>query len=476
MAEISIYDTITQADQLALEVPENNLLQVRYFPTRPKDTFFTKKVVFDFDKGDLKAGAFCKKGYKFDNTTFWRGTAVEPPRVGLADTIDPSDEDRLLFEQVCYEQGVDEPNRAEAFDDLKRVKAAREIARVQRSIEKTIVNVFLNNGVEGTIAKSATDDTQVPLNIRYYNPKKGNLQRYIPAVAWGQVGATPYRDVLKMVQALTSHGGKAEDLLIAPQAWVLLEADEEFKKQYTTFHTEDSVLFGREIDKARYVGTAVFGGFQLNIIVYYGQYAIDDPDAPEVDENDEDYEGPAEILVQYLPDDFVCVTSPNCGRTLCGGCTLLNPAQIGAEDVVNVDSFKQRRGKYIVSQYMDLNAQLLAVRCESRPLPAPYRPWQWVTMQAQNANDIAGGVIAPDVNIDFAFVDGNGDEITPTSKPSDIAHAAGGSKLTITTPVLSGYTFSKFVLEDGTTWSAGLDGKYICPNVSQTITGIMTED
>lgn len=459
MAEISIYDTITQADQLALEVPENNLLQKRYFDTASKDTFVSKMVLLDFDEGDLKAGAFCKKGYKNGETVNWRGTAVEPPRIGIQDTIDPSDEDRILFEQLCYEQGAENPNRAEAFDDLKRVKAAREIARVQRSIEKLCVEVLLNNAIEGTIAKSATDSTQVPLNIRYYDPEKGNVQRYIPATAWGQVGATPYRDVLAMIQALTAHGGRAEDLIIAPEAWLLLEADDEFKKQYTTFHTEDSVLFGREIDKARYVGTAVFGGYQVNIIVYYGMYKADDG-----------------TMTQYLPKDFVCVTAPRCGRTLCGGCTLLNPAQIGAEDVVNVDSFKQRRGKYILSQFMDLDAQLLAIRCESRPLPAPYRPWQWVTMQAQNANAISGGVVAPDVNIDFAFVDGNGDEITPTAKPADIAHAAGGSKLTITTPVLSGYTFSKFVLEDGTTWSEGLDGKYICPNVSQTITGIMTED
>jgi hypothetical protein len=459
MAEISIYDTITQADQLLLEVPENNLLQTRYFPTDRKDEFQSKKVLLDFDEGDLKAGAFVQKGYINGETTEWRGSAVEPPRVGIQDTIDPTDADRLLFEQLCYEQGVDNPNRAEAFDDLKRVKALREIARTQRSIEKTCANVFLNNGVEGTIAKSATDSTQVPLNIRYFDPEKGNEQRYIPKYAWGNGSATPYKDVVAMVNALVQHGGKAEDLLIAPEAWQILEADQAFNKQFTTFHTEDSVLFGREVEDARQVGIGNFGGYMLNIIVYYGQYKND-----------------AGNMVQYLPKDFVCVTAPRCGRTLCGGCTLLNPAQIGADDVVGVDSFKQRRGKYVLSQYMDLDAQLLAIRCESRPLPAPYSPWRWVTMEAQNTNDISEGVVAPDVNIDFAFVDGDGEEITPTTKPADIAHAAGGSKLTVTTPVLSSYTFSKFVLEDGSTWSAGLDGKYICPNNSQTITGIMTAD
>lgn len=458
---ISIYSTISQADQLLVEVPENNLLQTRYFPTNSKDEFQSKEVLFDFDEPDLKAGAFVRKGYINGETVSWRGTAVEPPRVGISDTIDPSDQDRVLFEQLCYEQGVDNPSRADAFEDLKRVKAARQVRRVQRSIEKTIVNVFLNNGVVGTIAKSSTDSTQVPLDISYFDPAKGNEQRYIPAYPWGNGSAHPYRDVVAMVNALVQHGGKAEDLLIAPQAWQLLEADTEFRNQFTTYHTEDSVLFGREIEDARQVGIGNFGGYILNIIVYYGQYKADDGS-----------------LQQYLPKDFVCITAPRCGRTLCGGCTLLNPAAV-TEDDISFNSFVQKRGKFIVSQYLDLNNQQLSIRCESRPLPAPYCSWRWITMEAQNTNNLSDGVVAPDVNLDFAFVDGAGETITPTTKPSDLEHLAGGSKLTtsqVPDLVLSGYTFDKYILEDGTTWAKGLDSKYVVPNVSQTITGIMTED
>lgn len=456
---ISIFSTVSQGDNLLVDVPENDLLQSRYFPTERKDEFQSKEVIFDFDDGDLKSGAFVRKGYVNGETVTWRGSAVEPPRIGIEDTIDPSDQDRLLFEQLLYAQGVDEPSRADAFDDLKRVKAGREVKRVQRSIERTCASVLLNNGVEGTIATSSTDPTPIALDIKYYDPAEGNRQRYIPEYAWGNGSAHPYRDVVAMIAALVEHGGKAEDLLIAPQAWQLLEADSEFKAQYTTFHTEDSVLFAREIEGARHVGMGNFGGYLLNIIVYYGQYMND-----------------SKQMVQYLPKDFVCVLAPRCGRTLCGGCTLLNPSQIGAEDPLSVDSFRQRRGKYIVSQYMDLNAQQLAIRCESRPLPAPYSPWRWITMEAQNTNNISNGVVAPDVNLHFAFVDGDGETVVPTTKPSDIAHAAGGSKLTVTTPVLASYTFSKFMLEDGSTWAAGLDSKYVCPNVSQTITAVLIAD
>lgn len=453
---ISIYSTIAQGDNLLIDVKDNALLQTRYFPTEAKDEFVTKEVLFDFDEGDLKEGAFCKKGYINGETTVWRGSAVEPPRIGIEDSIDPTDHDRLLFEQLMYAQGSESPSRADAFDDLKRVKAGREIMRVQRSIEKTCAQVLLNNGISGSMPTSSTDATPVAINVDYFDPAKGNEQRVIPAIAWGSNGATPYKDVVKMVSVLVEHGGKAEDLLIAPQAWQILEEDDNFKKQFTTFHTEDSVLFAREIEGARHVGMGNFGGYLLNIIVYYGQYK----DA-------------AGQMVQYLPKDFVCVTAPRCGRTLCGGCTLINPAQIGAEDVIGVNSFIQKRGKFIVSQYMDLNAQQLAIRCESRPLPAPYSPWRWVTMEAQNTNEISNAVNAPDVNIDFAFVDGAGDPVVPTTKTADLVHAAGGSKVSLTSPVLSGYTFDKFMLEDGTTWAAGGDSKYVVPNTSQTVTAVL---
>lgn len=459
---ISVYSTATQGDQLLIDVAETNLLQERYFPTDGKDTFQTKEVVLDFDEGDLKAGAFVKKGYINGETVNWRGSVVEPPRIGISDTIDPTDHDRLLFEQLMYEQGSEEPSRADAFDDLKRLKAMREVRRVQRSIEKTCVDVLLDNGISGSIATSSTDPTPIAIDVQYFDPTYGNQQRYIPSYPWGNASATPYKDVCAMVHALTGHGGKAEDLLIAPQAYQWLEADSEFKSQFTMFHTEDSVLFAREIEGARHVGMGNFGGYLLNIIVYNGQYKND-----------------AGQMIQFLPKDFVCVTAPRCGRTLCGGCTLLNPAVIGADDVVDVNSFISKRGKYILSQFMDLNAQQLAIRCESRPLPAPYSPWRWITMEARNSNDISGGTVGADVNLNFVFVDGDGNEITPTTKPSDISHFIGGAKLLssqVPDLVLSGYTFSKYMLEDGTTWVKDANGRYTCPYISQTITGVMTEN
>ena len=206
---ISVYSTVTQADQFLVEVPENSLLQVRYFPTRKKDEFEAKEVLLDFDDADLKAGAFCKKGYINGDTTSWRASVVEPPRIGISDTIDPTDNDRLLFEQLCYAQGVEDPSRAEAFDDLKRVKAGRLAKRVERAIEKSCVSVLLNNGIQGTIPTSSTDPTPMEINIQYFDgdPLRGtgNQQRYIPAYPWGNGSATPYKPKSRLIATLFGH-------------------------------------------------------------------------------------------------------------------------------------------------------------------------------------------------------------------------------------------------------------------------------
>lgn len=440
---ISIFSTVTQADNILVEVPENGLLQDRYFPTADKDMFQSKEVLFDWDKSDLKAGTFVKKGYINGQTVTYRGNAVEPPRVGISDSIDPTDQDRVLFEQLCYQQGSDSPSRADAMEDLKRIKAARLVQRAHRSIEKTCANVLFNNAVVGQIQTSSTDDTMIDLDITYYDPIAGNDQRFIPKYAWGNVSATPYQDVVAMVNALVEHGGKAEDLLISPEAWKLLQKDNDFKTQFELIHTEDSVLFGRNIKDARHVAIAVFGGYMLNVIVYYGAYKND-----------------SGKLTPFLDKGFVCILSENCGRTLCGGCTLMNPASISAEDVYGVNSFVQRRGKYIVSQFVDLNNQQLMIRCESRPLPAPYRPWQWITMDAQNTNSISEGVQAPDVSIEFDSDDEN------ATLPADLSHQAGGSKITIAdaTTTTVGVTFDGYYV-NGVKQTKDENNKYTVPNV-----------
>lgn len=457
---ISVYDTFTQADQLLVEVPENNLLQTRYFPcNEARDTFASKDVVLDFDEGDLKQGAFVKKGYINGNTTSYRSTAEEPPRIGIEDTVDPKDLDRKLFESLAY--GLGEENRADAYEDLKRVKVMRQVKRVQRSIEKTIVNVLLNNGVKGSIIDDASNPSDVSaIDISYYDTSEGNIQRFKPSVAWSPSGAaagtcTPYDDICQMVHELVEHGGRAEDVLLSPQAWLCLIKDPSFKDQFETYHTKDMIMVGEEVQDARRVANANFNGYMLDVIVYSGCY-IDDNGAQQ----------------QYLPKGFVCVLAPDCGRTLAGGCVQLAPQNSSSLSPMNESSFVARRGLFIASEYRDFNNQNLYIRVESRPLPAPRREWMWITADMMNTNDISAGTSGkPVVALTFSCED-----YDDAVLPSDLENQIGGSKITIADATSAAATAASKTFDgyyiDGVKLTKDANNKYTVPNVDSELVAV----
>ena len=448
---ISVYSTVSQADGFFADVPGDELLQNRYFPTAARDEFVTREVLFDLDQLDLKAGVFVKKGFINGDTTKYYAKNVEPPRVGLSDTIDPKDHDRILFEQICRDMGLDE-SRDEPLEMLKRLKIARMGKRIKRSIEKSIVDVLINNAVHGTEATSDTDPTPIEIDVKYYKEEDGNPQRFIPKYAWGNGSATPYRDVCAMCIALSNHGGKPQDLLLSPEAWVLLEKDEEFKTMVQTYHSEKSILTGGDYDDAVIVARCVFLGYVLNVIVYNAVY-----------END------AGQMVPYLPKDFVCVLSENCGRTLCGGCNGLDPNAITAENPLQMKTFVQRRGKLIGTQFLDFQHEEAIFRVESRPLPAPRRLWGWITMLAENANSVSGGSVGPAINVLFST------EESGVTLPDDMMNVKGGSSITFSVPSVSHKTCDVYL--NGVLKQAQASGSLTLtvPNVDAEITFVYNQ-
>ena len=411
---INVFDTVSQGDGFLVEIPENAFIQNRYFQSSPRTEFFSKKLVLDFDSEDLKAGAWVKKGFVNGQTTKFRATAIEPPRIGVSDTIDPSDNDRQLFEQLCYEMGDNGSNHAEALENLKRVKVMRLGQRCSRSIEKVCAQVLLDNAVRGTMATSPTDSTPVEIEIKFYDDStgKGNPQRYTPAVAWDQ-GGTPYRDIVKMCVALKQHGGKPREVLMSPEAWICLRNDPILEKYVSWYHSEGSSVGGGEEGDAERVARVVFDGYALDIIVYSGMYENADGE-----------------MVSFLPKDFVCVLSPDCGRLFTAGVTMLNPQSVTVADPMDASSFIPRRGKFIASQYVDLKAQELSLQVESKPLPAPKKDWQWITMLANNTNEVADGTVGYAVDIDFALTA----EEPGVKLPDALVNQVGGSTYTLTIP------------------------------------------
>ena len=418
---INVFDTVSQGDGFLVEIPENAFIQNRYFQSSPRTEFFSKKLVLDFDSEDLKAGAWVKKGFVNGQTTKFRATAIEPPRIGVSDTIDPSDNDRQLFEQLCYEMGDNGSNHAEALENLKRVKVMRLGQRCSRSIEKVCAQVLLDNAVRGTMATSPTDSTPVEIEIKFYDDSdgKGNPQRYVPAVAWDKEGATPYRDIVKMCVALKQHGGKPREVLMSPEAWICLRNDPILEKYVSWYHSEGSSVGGGEEGDAERVARVVFDGYALDIIVYSGMYENADGE-----------------MVSFLPKDFVCVLSPDCCRLFTAGTTALNPNSITSVDPQGTASFIPRRGKFIASQFVDLRNQELSLRVESFPLPAPKKVWQFVTMLANNTNEIADGTVGYAVDIDFELKA----EEPGVTLPDALVNQVGGSKYVLTIPTATAST------------------------------------
>lgn len=60
------------------------------------DVFDSKKVMLDFDNGDLQSGAFFQKGYGDGSKTTFYSEVCEPPRIAESDIIDAGDRDRVL--------------------------------------------------------------------------------------------------------------------------------------------------------------------------------------------------------------------------------------------------------------------------------------------------------------------------------------------------------------------------------------------
>ena len=412
---ISVYDTMSQADTFLVEIPENSFIQNRYFKNSPRTEFFSKKLVLDFDSEDLKAGAWVKKGYVNGETTRFRATAVEPPRLGVQDTIDPENDDRVLLEQIAHEMGDSGAGHVDALENLKRVKVMRLGNRISRSIEKLCVQVLLDNAVRGTMATSATDSTPIDVEIKYYDDSdgKGNPQRFLPKIAWDKEGATPYRDICAMAYALKQHGGKAREVLCSPEAWLCLRNDPLIEKYISWIHSEGSTMGGEEDGDAERVARVVFDGFAMDVIVYSGIYCDEDGNE-----------------VPFLPADFVAVLSPDCARLFTAGVTALNPASITAVDPQGTSSFIPRRGKFIASQYVDLAQQELALRVESKPLPAPKKDWQWVVGLMNNTNAVSEGTVGYAVDVDFELTA----EEPGVTLPNALVNQVGGSKYALTIP------------------------------------------
>ena len=378
--QIAIVDTITQVNTVLVDMPSDKLLQERYFPTGEMDIFDSKKVMIDFDNGNRMAGVFLKRGYDKQDTTTFFTQVVEPPRIGVADSIDTinNDRDRMMFEKLSKPQGDIRPTRADAMNALLRLKAVRSADRVSRSIEWLCACAFRDNGVNlEEFQNPGTSTNPIEISVNYYEGNT-NPQAVVAAHAWGTEGATPYKDVCKALKELRNHGGRAEDLLLSVDAWDALREDMislglwNAAQIHMTFIANEKGrddLFPEIMDYVEVIGDALFDGFKLKIIIYSGGYEQVPVDGGE--------------FKSYLGEMFVCVCAPKCGRTLCGTVSKVNPRAIVDQEI---DAVSCLSGKFIATRRVQLDNlsgedEGVQIRVESCPLPIPERVWGWCTVQ-----------------------------------------------------------------------------------------------
>ena len=429
---INVKSTVTQVDAFAVEVEDSTLLGTRYFPNSEGDNFVGKEVLFDFDSSDLEKGAFMTTQYKDGNTVNWLANSVVPPRVANSDTVDPKGLDRVIFERFCRAQGAD-VNRSQAYQDLLVLKAARLAKRTDRAIEMLAALVLAEGKIDFDQPHDAsTSGVTDHISVKYYDPAKGADNHYIVGTAWGNSGAHPYDDVCKMLNEGIARGRRYDDLILGANAWVHLSKDQSFKDfAGATFHSEGMMLDFGEIEGAQHVARCVFNGIQLNVIVYSGAYKAADG-----------------TLKQYIDPNAAILISQGIGRTLCGGCTLLN------DDVSYSleNCFVDLRGKHCISLFKDFNNQQLAIREESRPLPAPRlsaNECAWIYCDTSMALS-GGGFGEAYKGAAFKHVDTSGQTVTPTTPASCAVTAClGGSSVTITPAATNAKTYKYYALHDG---------------------------
>lgn len=442
---ISVFSTISQAEGFSVEVAESTLLSSRYFPTTPGDEFAGKEVLFDFDGSDLEKGAFITSGYKEGNTVTWIANSVVPPRVGSEDVVDPTDQDRNLFERLCRAQGAD-LNRSEAYQNLLNLKAARLAMRTDRAKELLISLILREGKIDFDQDKDETGAETDHIMVKFYDPAKGADNHYIPANAWSGANGTPYDDVCKMINKGMARGRRYGDLVLGANAWAALSADVKFQRfAGNTYHSEGMMLDFGDIEGAQHVASAVFSGCRLNVIVYCGAYKKADGS-----------------LEQYIDANAAILISEGIGRGLQGGCTLLNPNSVGY-GIEN--SFIGMTGTHMQSIYKDFNNQKLYIREESRPLPAPkhsVNEWDWIYCDTSMA--ISGGAFGEAAK-GVAFIQDE-DLTWATDCACSATAVVAGEKVAITVGTVTGSTVKLYAVKDGKPEATALtvaDGKITVP-------------
>lgn len=353
---LNIYDTHYMLAAVR-EIPvEHRFFKDRYFPTdQAMDIFGTSRVLADYKTDTQKKAPFVlpRIGALPVGRDGFSTYDLEPANIAVSMplTLDQLTK-RGFGESLLSNLTPDQRARYFLIDDLTKLSAM-----ISRAEEVLAVKTMIDNGC---VMRHLTDDPNVyeDISAKFYDGVS-NPAEFTPANTWAHSTKsgetwTPgnwYADICAMINALTSKGRPATEIIVSQDVADFLMNDGWVAAVLDNRRMEFGGIEPSELGPFVYnLGTFSFRGKPMPILVSFGTYE---------DESGND--------VSYVPDGTVIVTAPGCGRGLYGAVT-----QIEADG-----EFHTYAGTRVPQHIFTMRPPVKETQLTSRPLFVPNRANPW---------------------------------------------------------------------------------------------------
>lgn len=334
---------ISNTHQLIMAVEEmpkaKSFLRDRYFPTNEStDIFSTNDVLVDYKEGKKKLAPFVapRKGGKTILRKGFTTTSYTPPLIAPIRPMTADDLKKRGFGEALYSKLT--PEERQNMMALADIDEQSEM--ITNREEWMCAKTLFENGyvMKGYVDGQETEDKE----IRFYTEEK-NPAVYTPAKAWSDPDADILGDLYNMAMMLKRRGLPAKDVIGGCELSSYIDNNTKIKNQLDNRRVEIGEVKPEELPEGvnRYCRLNC-KGIWLEVFIY--------------DETFENDEGEDE---SFIPEGYVSVTAPACGRTL-----------YGAIDQLEEDGQFHTWAAARVPKYLaDRDANIRKIGVSAAPLP-----------------------------------------------------------------------------------------------------------
>lgn len=342
----NIFDTHYLLASVREMTPVTTFLLDRYFPTNAAtDIFKTNDVLVEYKKGNKKVSPFVhprKDGVaiKRDGYQMKRFT---PGHIAPKRTLTVDDLEKRGFGEALYSNLTpDQRQGAITMGDLDELRQMNTRRKEAMAAEVLFTNGLVMNEYVDDLGK--TEEREV----RFYD-STNNPAVFTPSKNWDTTqagGVQMEADMAAMIQFLTKRGLPASDLLVAPDVADVMLNNEMILKKLDIRRVEiggiNPEMLPAGVAKIMRLNIK---GRMIDVLCYEEEY--------------EDVDG---TIKPYIPAGHICLTAPNCGRTLYGSITQMEESD---------KQFHTYAGENIPKYIADAAHDIRQVRLASAPLCMP---------------------------------------------------------------------------------------------------------